>query len=245
MQVGTLDSVTCVQPEFDFEQQVARGSPRSAGFALSGQSDDLPGAYSPGNPDVERPAGERQVAARVDLRDAQGNLPDGTEEAVLQVEQDLGVVIPGMRVEAPLGAKTARFAADVPEHPGEKVAEPGQVLCREAAAGKLEAGVPVRWGLEFLAGAIGLSKLVVRGPFLGVGEDRMGLVHLLHPLFGIRFFRNVRMIFAGQSAKRFFDLVATGLARDAENLVIVLELHADPFPRQGVQVCNGRTTLSR
>ena len=146
MQVGTLDSVTCVRPEFDFEQQVARGSPRSAGFALSGQSDDLPGAYSPGNPDVERPAGERQVAARVDLRDAQGNLPDGTEEAVLQVEQDLGVVIPGMRVEAPLGAKTARFAADVPEHPGEKVAEPGQVLCREAAAGKLEAGVPVRWG---------------------------------------------------------------------------------------------------
>ena len=70
-------------------------------------------------------------------------------------------------------------------------------------------------------------QTVVRRTFLGVGEHGVGFVKLGHAGRRIGLFAHVRVIFTRKLTKRLFDLVGIGRFADAENLVVVPELHAD------------------
>src|SRR5690606_22330547 len=85
---------------------------------------------------------------------------DGTRRALIgiaQVDDDLGVMIltapwpwPGTPATAGLAGLAGLAGGSLPEQVGEKLAEVAHVGSGEAAAGKLEAGVPIRRRLELL-----------------------------------------------------------------------------------------------
>ena len=59
---------------------------------------------------------------------------------------------------------------------------------------------------ELLPGRV-LAQLVVGGALFRVGEDRVGLVDLLHALLGVRLLGDVRMVFARKLAIGLADLL--------------------------------------
>jgi len=141
---------------------------------------------------------------------------------VLDVEQNLGVMVLAAHAErAP-----ARRAAHAAEQLGEEIAEIGRLRAADAGTGKLEVGIPVGWRTEVLPRLVAAADCVVGGAFLGVGEDRIGLVDLLHARLGVRRLAQVRVELAGQLAKRLLDVLSGGVAGDAQRLVVVLELQS-------------------
>ena len=73
---------------------------------------------------------------------------------------------------------------------------------------------------------VGLAQLVVAGALLGVAQDLVGLVDLFKAVLGLLVAGvAVGVIFHGQVAVDLFDLVGTGAARDAEDLVVVVIFH--------------------
>ena len=68
------------------------------------------------------------------------------------------------------------------------------------------------------------AELIILRPFLGIAEHFVGLVDQLEAVRSLGVFVDVRVILARQPAVGGLDLLLGRGARDAEGLVIVLEL---------------------
>src|SRR6185369_9163748 len=112
--------------------------------------------------------------------------------------------------------------AHAPEELGKEIAEVGGLGVGKAAAGELEAGVPVRRRAEFLPWLAAPAELIVGGALLGVGEHGIGLVDLLHARFGVRLLGDVRVVLAGELAEGFLDVRRSGVAGNTKLRVVVL-----------------------
>ncbi len=146
-------------------------------------------------------------------------------ECVLEIEIHLGVMILAASAEAVL---LLTAAPHLSEQLGKEVREIGRFTRIESTVGEFEAGIPVRWWSEILSRPVALAQLIVGGALIRIGQHSVGFVDLLHALFGVRFLRDVRVVFAGQFAEGFLDVGSRGIPRHAENAVIVLILHASP-----------------
>src|SRR5204862_4534362 len=93
-----------------------------------------------------------------------------------------------------------------------------------------EAIEPVGRRTEVLAGAMTAERVVGSALFL-VAQRLVGFRHLLEFLLGVRLLGDVRVVLARELAICLLDLVLARRALDAEDLVIVLVLHA---PNMGV-----------
>src|SRR5204863_8274695 len=91
-------------------------------------------------------------------------------------------------------------------------------------AAKLEAGVPVRWRLEILAGLPVAAHLVVRRALLRILEDLVGLVDFLEARLRVRHLADVGVVLASELAVRWLDVVLRRAARRAQCLVVVFLL---------------------
>ena len=111
------------------------------------------------------------------------------------------------------------------EQLGEEVAEFAAVHAFGGTPAELEAGVPVRRRREALTSPMALADGVVGGTPLGVGQHRVGLVDLTHARSGVGLLADVGVVLACQPAIGLLDVVGAGIARDAQYLVVVPELH--------------------
>ena len=74
-------------------------------------------------------------------------------------------------------------------------------------------------------------QLIVFAPFLRVSQNLVSLVDLFEALLGPFVARvNVRVIFAGQTAIGFLDLLLAGVPIYPQNLVIVSVFHIQLYP---------------
>ena len=73
----------------------------------------------------------------------------------------------------------------------------------------------------------GITQLVVGGTPLGVGQHRVGLIDLGHPLGRIGFLADVRVVLACQPTIGLLDLVGTRGLLDPEDLVVILVVHSN------------------
>src|SRR5512143_292424 len=216
---AALHAIAVVRLEVNLEVEVAGRALARAGPSLAGEADHLAFVDALRDAHVEAALVEAHPPLRVDLRHAERHAPRRAPIRVLERKQDLRVMI----LAAHVHARAAHAAAA--EELGEEVAEIGGLALEGAAPRELEARVPVGRRLEFLPGATPARELVVGGALLGVREDRVRLVHFLHPRLGVRLLRDVRMVLAREASIRLLDLVLRRLARDAERLVVVAEFH--------------------
>jgi hypothetical protein len=237
-EVAAVDVIARVRLEVHLEEEVASRRAAVARGTLPGEPDQPARANAGGDLHVQRARLERHAALRVHARALQRDLPRRTAEGVLEVEHDLGVVVLAAPLEAsaamPLARPTARPApaarrarAHAAEELAEEVAELGGVHAVGAAAGELEARIPVGRRREGLALLAALADGVVGGAPLGVREHRVGLVDLAHARGRVGFLADVRVVLARQLPEGLLDLFGGGVARHAEQLVIVLELHGN------------------
>ena len=193
---------------FDLEQQVAVRS-------LPCQPDRLALADALGNAHVQRfPVhADAHAAAVVDR--------------VERHRQPGARIAPRLRSPAGLLAE----AATAPEQLLEEIAE---AAARAAAAGEdlLEvhaAGLALesaRPGLHFVAGPVAAcAQLVVGGAFFRIAQRLVGLVDGLEALLRAGLLAHVGMVLARQPAVGRLDLRVAGTGFDAEDVVVVLELH--------------------
>ncbi len=123
-----------------------------------------------------------------------------------------------------LRAPACRGAAAT-EKMGEEIAGFVAVHRIGTTARELETGVPVGRRRERLTLAPALTHRVVgRTPF-GIGQDGVGFVDLLHAHHRVGLLADVGVVLARQLAERLLDLLVGGIARHAEHLVVILELH--------------------
>jgi len=99
-------------------------------------------------------------------------------------------------------------------------------------AGELKARVPVRRRVKVCTSAVLpllrrlAAQRVVGGAFLRVRQHGVGLVHLGHPRGGIGLLAHVGVVAARELAVGRLDVCSRGVAWHAQDLVVVLELHA-------------------
>ena len=94
----------------------------------------------------------------------------------------------------------------VAEERREDVREPADVELRRPEPARTEPGVPVP---------------VVQRARLGAREDLVGLGHLAEAQLGVGLVRDVGMQLPGEAPERLLDRRVVGVARDAEELVVV------------------------
>src|SRR5688572_13570252 len=122
-------------------------------------------------------------------------------------------------------AATSAAASRLPEQALEEIAELSTVGVGVAAAGELEALVPIGRRTEILPLLPVGAELVVGGALLRILQDLISLARVLELGFGVRFLVHVRMIGARQLAVGALDVVLAGVAVDAEDFVVVLIFH--------------------
>src|SRR5204862_7306622 len=88
----------------------------------------------------------------------------------------------------------------------------------------VEAGVPVRWWLEILAGVPVAAHLSVRRALLRILEDVVGVVDFLEARLRVGDLADVGVVLACELAVRLLDVVLRRAARHAQGLVVVLVL---------------------
>ena len=192
------------------------------------------------------------MPGRVQPRAVQGQQLLAAEVGVAQIQLDGRMVIApalrwrrasGLGAAAALGMLGAGGAA---EELLEEVAEFGAVQALGAGcAGELETGVPVGRRAEVLTRVVRglLPQAVVGSALFGVGQDGVGLVHLGHAGRGVSLLADVGVVAARQLAVGLLDVVRTGIARHAQDLVVVLELHASSMlgMGRGWRLCGHRS----
>jgi hypothetical protein len=115
----------------------------------------------------------------------------------------------GLEVAAALGARGARAAAAA----GGPADDVGEDVAEAAEAAPERAGVEAAGAAEDPAGVVGLA-------LLGVGQDRVRLLHLLEALLGRLVARvAVGVVLARELAVGLLDLLVGGLLVDAERRV--------------------------
>ncbi len=201
-----------------------------AGRALAGEADALALANALRDGDGQGAVLDGDVAAAVHLRHAQGDLALGAGVSIAQVDGDLGVVILALSVKLALRRKAAASGTrapcvGLPEEALEKVGELRRVGFGVAAAGELEALIPVRRRTEVLALLPVGAELIVGGALLGVFQDLVGLAGVLELGLGAGLLVHVRMKRARHLAVGALDVVLRGVFLDAEDFVVVLVFH--------------------
>ncbi len=72
-----------------------------------------------------------------------------------------------------------------------------------------------------------MTKLIIGGSLVGIGQDLVGLVDLFEPGLGLRVLVDVGMVLPGQPSKGSFDLVLGGTSIHAQYFIVVaLGAHA-------------------
>ena len=88
--------------------------------------------------------------------------------------------------------------------------------------------LPARRRLEApLLELAGITQLVVGGAPFGVGQHRVGLIDLGHPLGRIGLLADVRVVLACQPTIGLLDFVGTRGLLDPEDLVVILVVHSN------------------
>ncbi|MNZ79557.1 hypothetical protein D3C78_981640 [compost metagenome] len=149
--------------------------------------------------------------------------------AVLQVQFDDGMLVASLAVglRPAVGTGLPRVGT-LAEQLVEEVAEGFAV----AAVVRMEsmAFVPVRRRLEAVVPAEPArrrsAELVVGGALFGIGQHRIGFVELGHALGGILVLAQIRVVFPGQAPVRLLDVLGARVFGDAQDLVVVLVVHA-------------------
>src|SRR5690606_6077413 len=202
---------------FDLQVEVA------ALRALPRQPDRLPGLDALGHPHVQGLAvdADAHAVAVVDR---------------LQRDREPGAGVP-RRLRATRAAETAggAAAAAAAEQFLEEVAETapgaatGEDLLEVEAFRRTPVGEPARRRPHLVAGAVTARAQLVVGLALGrVAQGLVGLVDGLELLLGVGFLADVRMVLARQAPVGALDLGFAGARFDAEDVVVVLELHGVP-----------------
>ena len=205
--------------------QIAGRATVVPGVALAGETDALALADAGFNPHL---VGIRAGGVALDARPAQGDFTQRPVQRFLEGDKKVGLdVLAAGRTGRPASAGAEALAPAAKEG-FEKIAE--------ARAAELEARVARACGGAATMGPVGRAvagrvvpigpKRIVAPAFLRIAQDLVGLVDLFESLFGGGFvFRHVGMIEPRKFAEGGLDLVRRGDARDAERLVVVLELH--------------------
>src|ERR1700688_72105 len=96
------------------------------------------------------------------------------------------------------------------------------------------------------------AQLVIGRTLLGGLQRLVGLGNLLEFLFTGGVLRHVRVILVRELAVRLLDVRGAGVARDTENLVVVLVLHRDGLagkpgsrPASAMRTCSSSWSRSR
>src|SRR5690606_10652835 len=175
----------------------------------------------------------------------QGLAVDADAHAVAVVDrlqrdrQSRAGVARGLRAARP-ATEAAGRAAPAPEQFLEEVTEAAaraasgedlvEVEAFRSAAMPEPAG---RWP-DLVAGAVAARAQLVVGLALGrVAQRLVGLVDLLEALLGVRLLADVGVVLARQPAIGGLDLRLAGTRLDAQDRVVVLELHGSPVPLPG------------
>ena len=221
MQIAAVDAKPRVGPKLHFQQQVSGRRAPQARLALTGQTDHLSIAHPFRNPDAQVAGLEAAPALCVEFGHPQRDLPGGASEAVLEIQQDLGMMVLATGV-----APATLAPAHASEHLREEIRKVSRFAGVEAVARKFETGIPARRWPEFLSGLGIGAQLVVGGASFRVGQHRIGLVDLLHARFRVGFLGDVRVVLARQLAKGALYFGCRRIPRHAENAVVILVLHA-------------------
>ena len=200
------------------------------------------------------------MALRIDFGHAQRQLAPGALERVPEIDDDTGVPILAARIEfrparaPPAFAGAPALAAASAPHLAEQALEERAVVSGRfligSGAGIFEAGIPVGWRTEVLAGLPVRAELIVGGALVGLAQDLVGLADFLELAFGAGILVHVGMEFARQLAVRALDLVLGRGPLDPEYLVVVLVFHARldicrrPRDRPSPSIGEGRTLSS-
>src|SRR6202035_331687 len=116
-------------------------------------------------------------------------------------------------------------------------AEP-ELECLLAARTTSSMTVPARWRLAPFSPS--RTKLVIFPTILRIAQDFVRFVNFLEFFFrSFLVFGHVRVVSAGQFAKGFFDLLIAGVARNAEDLVVIFE-----FDGHGAVLPHGFNSLT-
>ena len=214
------------------QQQVARGPMAHAGLTLAGQADHLPFAHALRNAHFQLAHALVRMALVIQLHGAQRQ--GALRAAVAFGHRHLnGGVLVGASHVVRLAATPEGLATT--EQLLEEAAVAGTVLeaiapvGAESAKARCPLGpLPARWRLEApLLELAGITQLVVGGAPLGVGQHRVGLIDLGHPLGRIGFLADVRVVLACQPTIGLLDLVGTRGLLDPEDLVVILVVHSN------------------
>src|SRR5919107_396547 len=229
VEVASVQAVARVGQDADDQVQVAGRGAAGAPAALAGQADPLA---------VHHPGWDGHLVAALAVRAGQVDPAAAAAVRLLDRELELGLLV---------GAGDRPAAAA--EQAAEQVikVDPAQALVAEAAFVDVDplapfvhvhpAAPPAGLGpataetAEPGPGGLPLGPLgdppevgteaVVAGPGVGVGEDLVGLVHLLEAVLGARVLVDVGVVTAGQPPVGLLQLLGAGRARAPEELVVV------------------------
>src|SRR5678815_2506586 len=146
---------------------------------------------------------------------------------LLEAEAHRHFVILAGELHAAAGTAAAHAGTAEDAHRLEQVGQVdvAQVVAHSSCPAAAEAVEPVGRRAEVLARAVA-AQAVVRGALFLVAQRLVRLGDLLELLLGVRFLGDVRVVLARQAAVGLLDLLVGRAAFEAEDLVIVLVLHA-------------------
>ena len=125
--------------------------------------------------------------------------------------------------------RTRRAPTTTPLPATERGEEIGQIDVLELLPTAAESAIrkillPALRRLEVLAGSM-VTELVVRRTLFRILQRGIGLGHFLEPGLAIRIARDIRVVLVRELAVGLLDVRGLGVARDTEDLVVILELH--------------------
>ncbi len=238
--ITSIDPETRMGSEAGLKQQITGWRAAKTRAALTREPDQLTGMHAFWNAYVEGTRIKREVSAFIEPRHAQADLAGRTVPGIFDFQQYLGVMVfaahlkcaaPCMRASTMRAACWATTTAGAPAAPGvaeQLFKEVAVITAALPITLEFKAGIPIRRRLEFLAGLVAASGLIVGRAFLRVREHCVGLVDVLHSRFCILLLRDIRMKFSREFAERLLDIRSSGIARNAQCCVVILEFHPDP-----------------
>ena len=177
-----------------------------------------------GNLNTEGPVSQHQMTCRVDFRNPQGDFARGASEGLFKVYEDRRMMVLAARVVLSSAAGRGFTPAHSSKQRFEEITR-----CRAGAfrwpASEFKSGVPIGRRSEFLALLPVVTQLIIGGALFRVAQRGVGLADFLELRLSRRILVDIGVVLAGELAVGALDLVLRRAFLEAQNPVVVFELH--------------------
>src|SRR5690606_6919533 len=221
----------------DDRVEIAALAAAHCGTALRGQANPPPVRDAGRDAHVQRSRAVHESAGGIELGNVDRQRLRRPAVGLLERQGDgrLVVLAASRERERPRSARTEAFAGQGLEEVAETAGAAGSL-----SAADMSMLVPVRRRPKRLPRPPVRADRVIGGPRLGVAQHLVSFSDLLEALLRVRFLADVRMVLARETAIGPLDLVLSGVAGDAHDLVVILVLHTALARRRAPGTCGER-----